>query len=134
MKFFENTINKIDKNYLSNYIFIMDNLHVHLTKNVLSYFKNNNIKLMFSVPYENMFNPIELAFRFIKNYPYRKIFTDMNSLKKYIIDIINSKKISSNLFLNYVEAVEKYYIFVKNNESLNLEQNQEININNINNM
>ena len=114
MKFFENTINKIDKNYLSNYIFIMDNLHVHLTKNVLSYFKNNNIKLMFSVPYENMFNPIEL--------------------KKYIIDIINSKKISSNLFLNYVEAVEKYYIFVKNNESLNLEQNQEININNINNM
>ena len=58
LKFIENTINKIDKNYLSNYIFIMDNLRVHLTKNVLSYFKNNNIKLMFTVPYESMFKRI----------------------------------------------------------------------------
>ena len=131
LKFIENTINKLDKNYLSNCIIIMDNLSVHLTKNVLNYFKDNNIKLMFTVPYESMFNPIELSFRFIKNYIYKRIFTNMNNLKKYIIDIINSKNFSSNLLLNFVETIEKYYIFEKNNESLNLDEKGEIKINNI---
>lgn len=47
---------------------------------------------------------------------------NINSLKKNIIEIINSNNIKQNLFKNFFETLEKYYAFIKYNELLDLEE------------
>lgn len=103
--FLEKTIWKLEKNELNNTIFILDNCSIYCPKNIIKYMKLKNLKVLFSVPYQSCFNPIELAFRGIKNITYKKIYINIRALKEDIIKILNWKKIKETLFKNFVETL-----------------------------
>ena len=117
-KFMIRLINKI--NDIQNYFLIMDNLSVHLTNEIKTLVNKFNLKLIYTVPYESTFNPIELAFRFIKNKIYRHSYFTMNDMKNDIETIIKSIEFENSLEKNWAETMEKYLIFINNNNNVNL--------------
>lgn len=122
--FMNKTIEKLNKNEIQKTVFVMDNLSVHLSSNIKKLMKDKELKVLYTVPYESEFNPIELSFRFIKNYTYRKIYLKILDLKKDVIDILESEKIKKSLFKNFLETLKKYYNFIIKNIEFNLEANQ----------
>jgi transposase len=100
----------------------MDNLSVHSCKNIIKIMKKNKLKVLYSVPYESFFNPIELAFRFIKNITYKKIYLNLRNLKNAVIEILASKNLGKSLFKNFVETLNKYMIFIEENNLIKLEE------------
>ena len=115
----------IKKDVIENYVFIMDNLRVHLTKEIKNLVNRYNIKILYTVPYESVYNPIELSFRFIKNKIYRHIYPNIQVLEKEVENIISSSEFENSLKKNWAETLEKYIVFINNNIDVNL------NINNI---
>lgn len=82
--------------------------------------QKEKLKVLFTVPYQSCFNPIELCFRCIKNIIYKKIYLNIRSLKKDIIDILNRDKIKETLFKNFIETLLKYKSFIIKNQNVNL--------------
>lgn len=105
---------------VKNYVFIMDNLSVHLTDEIKRLVDRYNLKIVYTVPYESSYNPIELSFRFIKNKIYRHIYSNMNVLKTDVENIIKSLEFQQSLKYNWAETLEKYLIFINNNINENL--------------
>ena len=105
---------------VKNYVFIMDNLSVHLTDEIKNLVNRYNLKIVYTVPYESSYNPIELSFRFIKNKIYRHIYSNMNDLKNDVENIIESFEFQRSLKFNWAETLEKYLIFINNNINENL--------------
>lgn len=122
--FFEETIEKISVDENKKTIWIMDNLPSHLCQNIKKIMKKFRLKVLFTVPYESSFNPIELAFRHIKNLIYKKIYMSINELKKDVIKIIEDDKIKESLFKNFIETLKKYLYFLENNLNINLDLNE----------
>ena len=120
--FMKKTIESLNKEEINNTIWIMDNLSVHLAKNIKDLFKNNKLKVLYTVPYESVFNPIELGFRFIKNITYKKIYLNIKNLKKDVKSILKGDKIKQCLFKNFVETIEKYLQFIESNININLDE------------
>lgn len=119
--FMKETIELLSEDELKNTLFVMDNLSVHLSKNIKEIMQKNKLKILFTVPYESMFNPIELAFRYIKNIIYRKIYLNIKNMTKEIIDIITSDKIKECLYKNFIETLGKYVQFLEQNIEFNLD-------------
>ena len=119
-KFFSETIDKIPKDKLISTIFVMDNLSSHLTKEVKNLIKSKSLKVFYTVPYESIFNPIELCFRAIKNITYKNLYKNIKELKKDIINIIESNKLKITLFKNFLETLSKYLLFIQKNKNINL--------------
>lgn len=118
--FFNETIEKLSDNNLYHTIFILDNLSSHCTKKIKNLIKKKSLKLIYTVPYESKYNPIELAFRSIKLYTYKKIYSNIKELVTDVEKIIKSNKFRNTLFKNYLETLEQYIIFIKNNIDLDL--------------
>lgn len=128
----ENTNSIVFKNFLINlfqkipdserqeYILIMDNLAAHGTKDIKNLVTKYKIKILYTVPYESCFNPIELSFRFIKNKIYRFLFENIDELKIEVDKILNIKEFENSLIKNYHETLAKYYEFIINNKNIDL--------------
>ena len=119
--FFEETIKKFNEKDLKNIIWIMDNLPVHLCQNIKRIMKKYKLKVLFTVPHQSIFNPIELSFRYIKNIIYKRVYMSINELKQDIIKIIEDDKIKETIFKNFIETVKKYLSFLENNKEINLD-------------
>lgn len=103
-EFFEETIEKIPLDKLNTTVFIMDNLSSHLTKDIKNIIKSKSLKAFYTVPYESIFNPIELSFRAIKNITYKNIYKNIKELSKDIKNFINSEKFKITLNKNFIET------------------------------
>ncbi len=65
----------LDEKYLLNRIcLIMDNAAIHKTKIIRDYLNKMEIKCLFLPPYHPEINPVEFAFRFLKQKCYRRSF------------------------------------------------------------
>lgn len=103
----ENTTSIIFFNYIKeiisklnepNYIFIFDNINFHHSKVMLDYIKLKGHDYIFTPPYSPNNNPIEILFSIIKN-KYAKIkYTNNNSIKIQIKDILNEISLEYNNF------------------------------------
>ena len=124
--FLIDTINKININELNNTIFILDNLSVHCSKTIIKLMKKKKLKVLFTVPYQSSFNPIELSFRHIKNKIYKKIYLNINNLKNDVLDILKENNLKETLFKNFIETIEKYISFIIKNKLLLLEENKKV--------
>ena len=122
--FMKETISLLNQEEIKKTIWIMDNLSVHLCSNIKEIMKQNRLKVLFTVPYESVFNPIELGFRYIKNLIYKKIYLNITELKNDVINIIKEKKIKQTLFKNFIETLKKYILFIEENINLDLDKNQ----------
>ena len=119
--FMSTTLEMLSEKEVKNSVFVMDNLSVHLCPNIKELMKNRKLKVLYTVPYESEFNPIELCFRYIKNFTYRKIYLKINELQKDVIEILKSERIKNSLFKNFNETLKKYYNFTKKNKDINFE-------------
>ena len=120
--FMKETIGLLQEEQIKKTIWVMDNLRVHLCKNIKEIMKKNKLKVLFTVPYESIFNPIELCFRYIKNITYKKIYLTINELQKDIIHILKNISIKKALFKNFVETLRKYDLFIERNKNINLDE------------
>ena len=119
-KFMKELIEKIDKNDIQNYVVIMDNCSCHLTNELFETYYNNNLKILFNVPYLSNFNMVENVFRLIKNNTYKKLYNSTYELKSDIIKILDDKKTKSSLNNLFNETLGEYIEFIKKNENVNL--------------
>ena len=66
---------RTDSSYnLNNVYFYLDNCPIHKSKESIDYFKKENLQVIFGVPYNSKFNPIELTFGNIKRKFYNYFF------------------------------------------------------------
>ena len=104
----------ISTDELQKLMIVMDNATYHLTKDVITFFRNKKIKGLTICPYKSSFNMIELVFRFIKNITYKNVYNKIEDLKNDVIKILDGKKIKRSLPLLYKETFEQYLTFIQN--------------------
>ena len=122
INFLDEMITTLDKKEKENSIIIMDNATIHLTKDVIEFFKTNKLKGLTICPYRSNFNMIELAFRFIKNIIYKNIYENIENLKNDVIKIIDGNGLKNSLINLYKETIEQYMVFIQNNKGIDLMQ------------
>ena len=104
-------IKKLSEEEIKKYVFFFDNTRFHKTKELKNFYKNNKLKIITNVPYENSFDSVELYFRYIKNVIYKNIYNYIDDVIKEVINILNSDKFRRSLLLQYKETIEKYIYF-----------------------
>jgi putative transposase len=96
-EFTKELLSKLDKN--KQYYLLQDNARIHHSKIYKDYINNiNNANILYSVPYNPQFNPIEYVFNDIKHYLRSKIITNKN-IKNYIN--LSIKQVKSKNVINY---------------------------------
>lgn len=120
IKFLEELKNKVDSKKIQKYIFILDNCRIHKSDDVIKFFDNNKINIMFTPPYQSTFTPIELAFRAIKKLTYSKLYSKIEDTIKDIDEFLLNKKIRNTLLYNYKETIEEYISYYDLNKHFNL--------------
>ena len=78
----------------------MDNCTSHKTNEIIEFFLNEKINIIYTPPYQSIFNPIELAFRALKRKIYSKIYSDIEELMSDEKDFFKSKELKRTLLLN----------------------------------
>ena len=111
---------KIDTDIEKKYVIICDNCSSHKSEDILNFFNDNKINVIFTTPYQSVFTPIELAFRAIKNITYKKLYSEINDVTKDIIFLFNSEGIKNTLLYNYKETLNQYISFFEKNKNENL--------------
>lgn len=76
----------------------MDNARWHKTKIILSYCKQNKIKIEFLPPYSPQLSPIEQWWKKLKHTTANKIFHTEQQLRKHINSEARKKKNLSKMF------------------------------------
>lgn len=106
---FSNFIKKINKNTNNKYTLFMDNATIHKSKVVNQCIKDNNIKVIYNVPYHSEYNPIEYIFSLLR----KDLQQKDNTTESKIIKIINEFKINitqktiNNIFNKTSEMINK---------------------------
>ena len=83
---------------------------------LVEYYANNNINVLFNSQYISFFNFIDLSFRVIKKKIYSSIFSSSKSLESKVIEILESPEFKKSLKNNYAITLNeyiKYYDFIK---------------------
>lgn len=110
--FFLEMLEKIGKNELQKYIFILDNCTSHLTYDLFKIYQDSKLKVLFNVPYLSNFNMVENMFRLVKNRTYKKLYNDLNILIEDIENIFKEEKTIISLKKLYIETLREYFNFI----------------------
>lgn len=102
---------QLEKDKDKKYAIICDNLKAHKTKQVMDYFIEKKINVVFNVAYQSSFNAIELCFRAIKKITYTNIFNSIEDIKKKINDIIEAQNFNETLLYNFKETLKIYLYY-----------------------
>ena len=76
-------LKEIILNKRKKYIIILDNFWLHKAEEIINFFNENKINILFTSTYQSIFNPIELAFKPLKT----------SLIKKYIMKWMKLQKI-----------------------------------------
>ena len=120
LKFMEEVAEILDKKENEKFVIVMDNLASHRTKNLINFYKERKINIIFNCVYRSNFNAIELAFRNIKFYLYKNLYEKIEDAIKDINNILNDKKFRLTLSNNLYETLNKYIEFFDENKYMNL--------------
>ena len=128
----ENTTSSVFKNYMdeliknmsetekANHVFILDNCSSHLTYELFKLYNENNLKVLFNVPYSSSFNMVENVFRLIKNKTYKKLYKDIAYLIEDIKSILEDQNTIFSLKKLYAETIRVYLNYIEKNGHINL--------------
>ena len=97
----------------------MGNLSVHKTINLVNFYKDNNINVLFNSPYCSEFNCVKLTFRSVKKKIYNKLFKNIDQIEKEIKNIFEDNTFCHILRANFKETLEKYKLFIDMNNNIN---------------
>ena len=94
-----NFFNKLNKEKIKNRTFFMDNASIHKSNKMTKYIKDNNLKVIFNIPYCSEYNPIEYIFSLLR----KKLLNEEINNKENIIKII--VKFKKELNKNHVKNI-----------------------------
>ena len=81
---------------IKNRTFLMDNASIHRSKKMTMFIKNNNLKIIYNIPYCSQFNPIEYIFSLLR--------------KKLLNEEINNKEDIIKIILNFKKEINKNHV------------------------
>ena len=112
---------ELKKEQKKKFVIILDNLKVHKTKEAISYCISQKMNLLFNIPYQSVFNTIELCFRVIKRHIYQNLYSSIDEMKNDIECLISKEKFLSSLLYNYKETLQEYLYYeeLHRNDNLN---------------
>ena len=87
LEFMKELVKKLKLDQTNKYILIMDNLSSHKKGNVIKFFVDEKLNVLFNAPYAPysiFFNSVELIFRSIKKRTYSKLYQSLEEVKKDI--------------------------------------------------
>ena len=101
-----NFFNKLNKNKIKNRTFLMDNSSIHKSKKMIKYIKDNNLKVIYNIPYCSEYNLIEYIFSLLR----KKLLNEEINNEKDIIKIIVKfkKEINKNHVKNIFNKCMSY--------------------------
>ena len=122
LKYMNELFEKIISQKINKYLIVLDNLSSHKTPNVLKFFVDNKINILFNVTYVSEFNNVELCFRYLKRNIYSNLYTSISDTIKDVKRLLEDFKISDVLLKNYRSTIRKYISFSDSfkNKDLNL--------------
>ena len=120
LEFLEKLFTKKIQGQNKKFVLVMDNCTSHKTNEIIEFFLNEKINIIYTPPYQSIFNPIELAFRALKRKIYSKIYSDIEELMSDEKDFFKSKELKRTLLLNYKESIEQYINFYNKFKYMNL--------------
>lgn len=94
-----NFFNKLNKNKIKNRSFLMDNASIHKSKKMIKYIKDNNLKVIYNIPYCSEYNPIEYIFSLLR----KKLLNEEINNEKDIIKIV--VKFKKEINKNHVKNI-----------------------------
>jgi transposase len=94
-----NFFNKLNKNKIKNKSFLMDNASIHKSKKMTKYIEDNNLKVIYNIPYCSKYNPIEYIFSLLR----KKLLDEEIETDKDIIKIII--KFKNEINKNHVKNI-----------------------------
>lgn len=107
-------------NTKTKYLMVLDNLAAHKTAKVKTFFNENKINIIYNTPYVNMFNCVELAFRYLKRHLYKNLYASLDNAEKDVKKLLESDNISSTLRKNYRETLNIYLSYFTEHKYKNL--------------
>ena len=116
LEFMTNAVQKIKDIGYEKYVIIMDNLSVHKTTNLINFYKNNKVNVLFNSPYCSFFNTIELAFRSIKRKLNNRILSNIEDSVDEVEKMLKDENIKMTLLANYKETLNEYLQFYEINK------------------
>jgi len=120
LNFLKNLYEDLSKEKNKKFAIILDNLKLHKTKDVISFCEEKKINLVFNVPYQSIFNGIELCFRSMKKIIYSNIYNSVEEIKEKLLGFINEEKFKNSLLYNYKETLTEYLFYAENHKYDNL--------------
>jgi len=81
----------------------MDYLASYVSIKMKKFITNKSLKIYYTVPYESIFIPFELAFSVIKLIIYKNIYNNINDLAKHVKKIISSERLKITLLKNFLK-------------------------------
>lgn len=90
-------IKKLSKHHKKLCI-VVDNARWHLTKKVMSFIKENGIKVVRLLAYSPELNPIEQYWKNIKNWLATRIWSDLPELKKHLCSALRRTFLIPNTY------------------------------------
>ena len=111
---------QIKKEPEKKFVVILDNLRAHKTKEAIQYCINQKINLLFNVPYQSIFNCIELCFRLIKKHLYQNLYSSIEEIKIDIEKLVEKEQFLKSLLYNYKETLQEYIYYEECMKNLNL--------------
>lgn len=121
---FLNFIKKVKEIIYNNpnnkYILLMDNFTGHKTPELMEYYKNEKLNVIFNIPYSSYFNTIELCFRGLKKRLYSNIYNSKKDMELEVKQYLQSSNLAQTLLLNYKETLFQYLSFSQKYKYKNL--------------
>lgn len=110
----------LNEKKIKPFAIILDNLSCHKTKELLDYYSENKINIIFNAPYISKFNAIEYSFRDLKKIIYSKIYQSEDELISDVGKILTSEDFRKKLVNHCKEAYLNYLNFYKQEKYLNI--------------
>ena len=98
----------------------MDNCSSHKTEKVIMYYNEQKMNILFNVQYCSFFNTVELSFRALKKKLSNKLYEKKEEIINDIAEFFQKEETKITLLKNYIETLEEYLFYAKENKELNL--------------
>lgn len=120
LSYLKNLMKIIKEKNITNYAIILDNYSVHKTESLYKFYFENNVNIIFNVPYLSKFNSVELGFRNLKKKLYSKYYKNIEEIKEEAAKILESDNFQKGIKGNFKTTLQQYLRFYEKQKYTNI--------------